>query len=245
MNNSSMQSIRIPGASNFKFSAVRPEDLGATEYTLVNIVVDSTSSVYGFSNELKSAVLAVISASRQSPRADNLLIRLTTFNTEISESFGFKSLNDITTNYIQDIQPNGMTALYDATYDAITAVENYAGILYQQDFDSNAAVYVITDGCDNHSKSVSPESIAKKIDQIRADEQLESILTLLIGVNTQNGGVKNALADYARKAKFSQYIDVGEANAKTLAKLAGFVSKSISNQSQALGSGSASQSLTF
>lgn len=247
MNNNSknMQSISIPGASNFKFSAVRPDNLGATEYTLVNIVVDTTSSVYDFAPELKSAVQAIIEASRKSPRADNLLVRLTTFNTQISEVFGFKALEDIASDDIDDFKPDGLTALYDASFDAVAATEQYAQLLYDQEFDTNGAVYVITDGWDNVSKTATPAKIAQKVSEIRVNEQMESIITMLIGVNTTDPGVVRALNDYADEGKFDQYVDVGDANASSLAKLAGFVSKSISSQSQALGTGAPSQSLSF
>lgn len=243
--NNNMQSISIPGASNFKFSAVRPDDLGATEYTLVTIAVDISSSISGFDTELMEAVVAIIGASQKSPRADNLLVRLLTFNTQVQEVFGFKALADINENDIADFRPEGLTALYDATFDAVGATEQYARLLYDQDFDSNAAVYVITDGWDNRSTSATPRKIAKRLEEIRINEQLESIITLLIGVNTGNTDVKSALEEYAGEAGFTQYVDVGEATAQSLSKLAGYVSKSISSQSQALGSGSASQSLTF
>ncbi len=245
MNNNNMQSITIPGASNFKFSAVRPDDLGATEYTLVTIAVDISASVYGFNAELKSAVLAVLDASRKSPRADNLLVRLLTFNTETVEIFGFKSISDIQSLDINDFVPNGMTSLFDATMDAVAATEQYANVLYQQDFDTNAAVYIISDGGDNQSRLATERNIADKVQEIRRNEQLESIVTMLIGINTDNGQVKKLLENYAKDAEFSQYVDVKDASAQSLAKLAGFVSKSISSQSQALGSGAASQSLSF
>ena len=44
---------------------------------------------------------------------------------------------------------------------------------------------------------------------------------------------------------FTQYVAIADANATTIAKLGDFVSRSISSQSQALGTGGPSQSLTF
>ena len=245
MNSQNMQSIPLTGAGNFKFSAVRPDDLGATEYTLVTVVVDTTGSVMDFATELKDSVKAIIDACRKSPRADNLLVRLVTFNEDIDEVFGFKELNDIDTNNIDDFKPNGLTALYDATFDAVGATEQYAEILYNQEFDANAAVYVITDGWDNRSRYATAKKIAEKVSGIRQDESLESIITMLIGVNTANSNVRDALQEYSDDGKFSQYVDAGDATASNLAKLAGFVSKSISSQSQALGTGAPSQSLSF
>jgi uroporphyrinogen-III synthase len=76
-------------------------------------------------------------------------------------------------------------------------------------------------------------------------ESLESIVSVLIGVNTQSGGLNDYLRELKKEAGFTQYVSIGKATAKELAKLGGFVSKSISSQSQALGSGSAGQSLSF
>ena len=91
MTDKSMQSIAIAGASNFKFSAVRPDDLGASEYTLVTIAVDISTSVSGFENELEACVKAILGAAKKSPRADNLLVRIISFNSDLEEIFGFKS----------------------------------------------------------------------------------------------------------------------------------------------------------
>lgn len=245
MNNNTMQSIALPGASNFRFSAVRPDALGATEYTLVTIVVDTSSSVVDFAGELLASVKAIIEACRRSPRADNLLVRLVSFNTDLAEVFGFKTLRDIDTRALAAFTPQGATALFDASFEAIGATEQYAQLLYDQEFDTNAAVYVITDGADNQSRVADPASIAAKISGIRQQEKLESIISVLIGVNTKEIGIQKLLNRFANEAKFDQYIDTGDATTANLAKLAGFVSKSISSQSQALGTGGASQSLSF
>jgi stage V sporulation protein SpoVS len=53
------------------------------------------------------------------------------------------------------------------------------------------------------------------------------------------------LEDFQKDAGLTQFIDVGDGTPQRLAKLAGFVSKSVSSQSQAIGSGSVSQPVTF
>jgi hypothetical protein len=67
-----LEVIKIAGAGSFQFSAIRPEDLGATEYTLVTIVVDITGSIADFADELLKSVKAIIEACKKSPRAENL-----------------------------------------------------------------------------------------------------------------------------------------------------------------------------
>ncbi len=245
MNERNMQWLTPPGASSFRFSAVRPDTLGATEYTLATIVVDTTASVSPFAAELKAAVVAVVESLRQSPRAEHLLVRLVTFNTTLREVFGFKALADIDPQAIAPFQPDGMTALFDASYEALAATEQYARLLYNQDFDTNASVYLITDGGDNHSQVATAAKVAELVGRLRQQEILESLTTTLIGINTTEREVQRALEQFAREGGLDQYIDVGAATPQHLARLAGYISRSISLQSQALGSGGASQTLTF
>jgi hypothetical protein len=68
---------------------------------------------------------------------------------------------------------------------------------------------------------------------------------LLLGVNVQDQEVSRYLKQFHKDAGFTQYIEIDKADMKTLARLAEFVSRSISAQSQALGSGGASPSLVF
>jgi hypothetical protein len=57
--------------------------------------------------------------------------------------------------------------------------------------------------------------------------------------------MKAYLDNFKRQAGFTQMVALDDANDKTLAKLAAFVSKSISAQSAALGTGGTSQSLSI
>lgn len=242
------QVINIPGPGNFQFSAVRIEDLGATEYTLVTLVVDISGSVIRFADSLLECIKAIIGACQKSPRAENLLIRLLTFNDEVYEIHGFKNLADIDVNTYDDLAPDSMTALIDATYDGVGATLEYAKQLVDQDFDCNGAVYIITDGMDNRSKMVS-KSIKEKIESSVQKEEIESLITILVALHDPNTSwereVKEALDKFHKEAGLTQYVDIGEATPQKLAKLAGFVSESVSSQSQALGSKAPSQTLQF
>ena len=68
---------------------------------------------------------------------------------------------------------------------------------------------------------------------------------VLIGVGIEDPHVSGILQDFKDKAQLTQYIEAGAADAKTLAKIAGFISQSISSQSQALSSGGPSQPIAF
>lgn len=239
-----MQNLKIAGNGNFQFSAIRPDKLGATEYTLVTIVVDISWSVDNFKTDLLACIKAILTACKQSPRANNLMVRLSLFNDQLLEVHGFLPLSQIDPDHYQALTCSGSTALYDATYDAIGATNTYAKILFDQDFDVNAAVYIITDGEDNRSH-ITRSQIAKQVHDAAHDEFLESLISVLVGVNTANGTSAGYLQLFRDESELNQFIDIAQASPDALAKLAAFVGKSISAQSQALGSGQASVSLTF
>ena len=54
---------------------------------------------------------------------------------------------------------------------------------------------------------------------------------------------KNYLEDFNNTVGFDEFISIENANTDTLSKLANFISKSISLQSQSLGTGSVSNAL--
>jgi len=232
---------------SYGYSAADLDSLGATEYTLVTICVDESGSVSSYKNEIETCIKEVVKACKFSPRSDYLLIRIVAFNQDMREIHGFKQLIDCDpVDYDGVIHPQGTTALYLTTKNAIQATNDYGKQLSNNDFESNAIIFVITDGMDNASGSVDANNIKKTLAKIMTDEALESIISILIGVGV--GGysdVSDYLDDFKKTAELNQYIEVKEATNKTLAKLADFISKSVSSQSSAIGTGSASQPLQF
>ena len=243
--------IDLAGAGNFSFSAVRIENLGATEYTLVTLVIDITGSVVHFADELLEMVKNIVDACKKHPRAENLLLRIVTFNTVIDELHGFKELHNIDISSYKAFHPDGMTRLFDATYESVSATLEYSKRLMDQDFDVNGAVYIVTDGLDNRS-TMGPGQIKEKINTALQNEDIiESMITVLVGLNDPNSEptwkqqVADELKEFKDEAGITQFVDVGDATPGKLAKLAGFVSQSVSSQSQALGTGAPSQPITF
>lgn len=240
---SEMQTHNI-GGSTFQFSAVKIDSLGASEYTLVVIAVDCSGSVTPFKTEIEKALQETVASCRKSPRADNLLLRTVFFDTSVQEFHGFKPLPDCNEADYAGCLPNGgMTALYDAAYTAVKSATDLGKQMVSKQYQVNAAVFVITDGQDNASK-VSRKMVADALAEARNSESLESIMPVLIGVNSQQGALDPYLDSFKTEAGFQQYVGI-TADQKTIAKLAGFISRSISSQSQSIGSGGPSQSLKF
>ena len=230
--------------STFGFSAVDISSLGATEYTLVSLVVDNSGSVASFGKEEEKAIKEIVSACRRSPRADNLMLRYIRFDDKVEELHGFKLLQDCNPgDYDNTIPGGGMTALFDSSVNGVDALARYGRELQTNDFTANGILFVITDGGNNAGLNRSPASVRKSIQQALMGENLESLVSVLIGVNVQDKGLASLLETFAKEAGFTQYVEIANANEKSLAKLAEFVSKSISSQSQALGTGGPSQQL--
>lgn len=232
-------------SNNYGFSAVPVDNLGASEYTLALIVADVSSSVSMFKDDIEACVKRVVSACRDAPRSDNLMLRMLTFNQNLHEFHGFKPLMDCAPdNYDGSINPGGSTALFDATHNGIESVLSYGKTLVDSDYDCNAIVVVITDGDDNAS-TYGATQVRDLLADAMKDEALESIVTILVGVNVNSVYLAQYLKQFKDDAGFTQYVEIDNADEKTLAKLGNFISKSISNQSQALGTGGASVPINF
>ena len=222
--------------NNYRFTATDITQLGACEYTLVTIICDVSSSVYGYANELEECIKTVLDSCHNSPRAANLMLRLCAFNQELSELHGFKELSAIDRNdYINILNIGGSTALYEASFEGIDAADRYGAALTGQGYSVNGIVFIITDGEDNSSKR-KPGQIKKLLATSRREEHLESMTTVLVGV-TQDTGLSGYLKRFRNYAGLDHYLCLGNASKDALAGLAGFMSRSISMVSTSLGSG--------
>jgi uncharacterized protein YegL len=244
LNDISLEEISLPN-SHYGYSATRIEDLGATEYTVVTIVSDVSGSTAPFTFDMEAAIARIVQACKYSPRADNLLLRLIAFDDQLTELHGFKLLENCNlVDYGGVLHPGGSTALFDAAENAIGSTVNYGQKLSAGDFSANAILFVITDGMDNASK-LPASAVKNALTLAVTDESLESIVSILIGVNVQNHEVSRYLKQFQTDAGFTQYIQIDQADTEALARLAEFVSQSISAQSQALGTGGSSQTFVF
>lgn len=223
----------IAGNNNFGFSAEKIENLGAANYTLVDIQVDETGSVFGFQHDLILTLKNIYEACKLFPTAENILLRVSSFSTmyktNLKEFHGFLQLKNIDSNSYK-LNPNGTTPLYDAFYTSIGATLKYAENLRNSDYDVNGICIVITDGEDNASV-MTPNEIKKLVDESKKNEKIESLTTILVGVNSPY------LFNFHNNAGFDQFIDMPDASPKNFAKLANFISKSVSSVSSSINQG--------
>lgn len=228
-------------ASNFTFSAKSIDELGSDEYTIVSIGVDTSSSVSNFKNELDESYKSIVGSCRKHPRAESLLLRGVTFATTVREQHGFVELENID-EQATDFPVGGMTCLYDATLSQLEALRDYGQKLFDMQYLTNAIVFVVTDGDDTSSKVASPDKINTLRKTIERMEIFESLKMVLIGVGV-DADVGRFLDTFKDDAGFDQFVYTNDASAANLAKIADFVSKSISSTSTSLGTGGPSQNL--
>ena len=242
--NDSLKQHTLVG-SKYGFSGTRIDQLGASEYTLVAISADSSGSVHGFAREIEGAIKNVVQACAHSPRAENLMLRLTRFNTTLEEVHGFKPLMECDPDsYDGSLDPGGGTSLYDAAHNAVESITNYGCSLKQHHFEVNGILFVITDGEDN-SSTMTAHSVKEALTDSIEAEQLQALTSVLIGVNVESRALSYQLRAFSTDAGFDHYIQLDQADADSLAKLAKFVTQSIAIQSRALAAGELSTLLTF
>ena len=237
----------IPGHGTYKFSAKKPKFLGASEYTLVTICIDISGSVEDFADLLNECLIKILKACEKSERSENLMVRLLTFNHNVTEVHGFIELHSIDISIYKPFNTGGTTALFDCVYNGIGASVTYAETLIAQGFNVNGAVYIITDGDDNASL-MKPNNIKESMNESLRTEKIESLNVVLVGVKYPNvtgavwfDHISVKLETFKIEANLTQYVDVGDATPQKLAKLADFVSRSISSQSNAINTGAPSQ----
>jgi uncharacterized protein YegL len=244
LNASAMENHQLAG--NFSFTGARIANLGATEYTLVSVFVDVSGSVGGFADQLREMLITAVQACQKSPRSDNLMIRAVLFSSMYgregtSEIHGFKPLGEIDPQTYPTLSPGGGTPLNDAVYNGIGAMNAYGKALADQDYLVNGITFIITDGEENGS-TASMAMVKAEAEKSVTGEVLESHVSVLIGINASYSA--SALQKFQQEAGITQFIDAGQATKGSLAKLAAFVSQSVSSQSQALGTGGPSQAIS-
>ena len=249
MSNTTMDEFTI--GSGFQFSGATIDGLESSEYTLVTIALDETGSISGYENQIRDMLKASIEACFSSPYSSNLLIRVIRFGSQygrsggggVDEIHGFKTLSEINIADYPQLRGGGLTSLYDAVYSSVGAMNTYAESLVDMDFNVNGITLVITDGIDNNSTATA-SMVQEELKKSVKGEIMESHTSILIGIDTGYSEVKQCLADFQAYTGMNQFVWAGEATKERLAKLAKFVSQSISSTSQALVIGGSSKDIS-
>ncbi len=240
---SQMLSFMVPGA-NYGYTGAKIDALQSFENTLAVGLLDESGSTTAYARQMEKCVQEIIKALRHSPRAANLIYYHAHFDTNFREVHGFKPLVECNeADYDGIWAGGGRTTLYDSEDRVISFTLDYARRQAQMHYTCNGIIWIITDGQD-YGSVLRENSVTERLAKAVTSEELESLVTILIGVNDDQA-IQDELQRHSQAVGFTQYVPVAKADEKTLARLAGFISKSVSAQSQSLGSGGPSQPLTF
>ena len=232
----------------YKYSGQPLDKLGGSKYTLVTLVLDMSPSIEEFVPDMEEMCGTIIKSCKLDPNKESIMFRFVGFHEDVIELQGFTELRHYDPDQFKGAIKVGMsTALYEATYESILATESYGEQLVNGDYMCNAVVFILTDGKNMIHGHATPNLISQKLKEIRADEgarTVESINTILVGASDRSD-VIDALESFYQAAGLNQFVKMGDATEKNLAKLGNFVSQSVSSSSQALGSGGPSAPLSF
>lgn len=245
MDSQKLQSFMIPGGG-YGYTGTPVADLQSFENTIATGLMDESGSTQAFARQIELCAKEIIKSLRHSPAADKLIYRHCHFDTNLREVHGFKPLSEINEDdYDGCWAGGGQTALYASACNVLNATLDYGQQQATKRFMVNGFAYFVTDGL-NYAPgdSTNEDDVKIALAKIISSEALESMITILIGVNP-DARTQRGLHDLKDQVGFTQYIEIENASEKALAKLGNFISKSIQAQSQALGSGGPSQSLTF
>ncbi len=240
----SMQSLTVAGRGGFAFTGARFDKLGAANYTLATAAVDVSGSTGPFRQLLVDMLKMTLDACKKDPRSDNILFRVILvsdrFPKGVEEVHGFKLLTDIDPAVYDSLRTGGNTPLIDGCYSGVGATNKFAKELKTKDYESNGVTFFITDGAENAS-TATMGMLKKELEEAVTSETLESLISILIGINAKQ--YQAVLEDFQRDAGITHYKDAGEATPRNIAKLANFVSTSVSSTAQAAGTGGPSQNI--
>ena len=242
-----LASFQVPGTT-FGYTGIQVDELQSSTNTIAVALMDESGSTDEFKNELEQCCKTIVAALRDSTVADNLIYRQCHFGTSFREQMGFTELMKINVDVFNNCyHPGGSTHLYDSCDQVIREIGDYAKKHTALRYTVNGILFVMTDGRD-YGSVLKQKDVKKALVDVMAEEDLESLMTILIGINPDST-IQAELEAFAKNIGFTKYIPLVTTDKKSLKdsldKVSQHLSQQIVAQSQVVGSGSMSQSLTF
>lgn len=228
--------VHISGAG-YQFSGASLDDIKTDSLCLAVIAVDTSTSMVGEEKNLSDCFNTAISACHKAPNREGILFRVTEFNSTVREIRPFIPPSAAPSLVFKT---HGMTALGKATIDALRSMVEYAKHLAQGDYRANGILILLTDGEETmETETVAILNIQNELAAIKTAEVLDSILIIMVGFRPEPH-IEAVQKNFASQCGM-KYVKLTEATPQRLAKLAQFVSHSVSSQSSQIGTGQAAQ----
>jgi hypothetical protein len=202
-----------PPCTKNGYTGAAVETLTSFENTVVQGLFDESGSTGPFARQMELACKEIIKALRHSPRADNLIYRQSHFGSRYREHHGFLPLAQINeAMYDGCYQPGGSTTLFDSEDRSIRELLDYCKKQAAMKYLTNGMLFAITDGCD-YGSTLTENDAKKAFTDAAKDEDLESLYSVLIGVNPEQA-IQDALQEHATKVGYTKYIPLDKADEK-------------------------------
>ncbi len=145
------------------------DDLSGDEATLYVRIMDRSGSMARFRDVVIAAANEQLDALGGSKASDSILMSTWIFNERSSLLHSYLPLDKVSRMDQSSYDPDGSTALYDATLDAITSTVAYAQTLRNAGIRVKIVIVIVSDGEDN-SSSHSVASVKTVIDDLLRQE---------------------------------------------------------------------------
>ncbi len=214
---------------DYNFGNFNPNEVEVADTINAVFVIDTSSSVASYGNELNSAINEFTVRMQKSHAAANLFVSMIEFNTDVKIASGFRPISEIQPI---DLVPRigGYTALYKACKVGLTNALDYRKDLENAGVNCKTLLFVITDGEDNSSGGVTAGDVKAIIDGLSKEERnFFSFESILFGVGT-DVNFENAQKDMGIK----HLAKVGT-TADEIRKMINFISSSITSVSTGQG----------
>jgi hypothetical protein len=248
------QVITVP-QTGFQFTAPPLAVFEEQKYTVVGITTDQSGSIYGVRGDLFAMNEAIDRDLKAGAGKHTIIVRRTAFTdnfpNNVREQHGFlPALAVDPTNHFPVVNSYGEyggTPLADGVMETILAAKEQAMQLINIQGVPlvNLALAFLTDGGETGSR-FKPADIKAAIEQILAEGEIESIVTILVGVDcsentTEGKRTRQKLETFQQQAGLTKFIPFDEMTPGAFGQVARVISQTFTSTSQALGSGGPSK----
>lgn len=129
------------------------DDLGASDATLVSVVLDMSGSMEPHRKDVIDAYNAMIRSLSGAKAATSILVSTWAFEDKARLLSSFEAVESKPRLTQAVYAPSGTTALYDAVLGAMTGLVAYGQRLWDEGVPTRRVLFVLSDGEDNASKA--------------------------------------------------------------------------------------------
>lgn len=164
-----------------------PNSLDTDRVVLLGLTVDVSGSIEPWEDDFTRAIREFLQEEKTSHIAEELMVQLVTFGSDVRFDTGFQPLLGIDVSTISVKNRNSLTAGYDAVTQTLESMLAYGKTLEQSGTDVRYNLAVITDGDFNEGRDRDGTSVVNILNKIRQDESLHSKFTIFMyGVGNQS-----------------------------------------------------------